>query len=76
MKGNMQGFYNGGKGTFTDVDNKYSGQKHPDPKKHQTISFIKSGIRIGGYCFLPFNVPIATFFLILSEVVGIYEELV
>ncbi len=23
--------------------------KHPDPKKHQQISFIKSGIRIAGY---------------------------
>tara|TARA_Y100001937_G_scaffold115328_1_gene165981 strand:- start:130 stop:342 length:213 start_codon:yes stop_codon:yes gene_type:complete len=70
----MQGFYNGGEGTFTDVDNKK--QRHPDAKKHQLVSFIKSGIRIGGYCFLPFNLPIATFFLILSEVVGIYEELV
>ena len=72
----MQGFYNGGKGTFTDVDNKRTELKHPDPQKHQTISFIKSGIRIGGYCFLPFDLPIATFFLILSEMVGIYEELV
>ena len=52
----MQGFYNGGKGIFTDVDRKAPKQKHPDPKKHQTISFIKSGIRILGYCFIPFNI--------------------
>ena len=72
----MQGFYNGGKGIFTDVDRKAPKQKHPDPKKHQTISFIKSGIRILGYCFIPFNLVFATIFLILSEVVGIIEELV
>ena len=72
----MQGFYNGGKDIFTDVDRKAPKQKHPDPKKHQTISFIKSGIRILGYCFIPINLLFATFFLILSEAVGIIEELV
>ena len=76
MKGYMQGFYNGGKGTFTDVDNKYLDQKHPDPKKHQTISFIKSGIRIVGYGLLLYSVPIAVGVLILSEAIGIIEELV
>lgn len=48
----------------------------PDPKKHQTISFIKSGIRILGYFLLPFNLTLAAGILILSEIVGIYEELV
>jgi hypothetical protein len=48
----------------------------PDQKKHQLVSFIKSGIRILGYCFIPFNLVIATIFLILSEIVGILEELV
>jgi hypothetical protein len=48
----------------------------PDPKKHQTISFIKSGIRILGYFLLPFNLLIGAGVLILSEIVGIYEELV
>jgi hypothetical protein len=48
----------------------------PNPKKHQIISFIKSGIRILGYIFLPFSLEIATILLILSEVVGIIEELV
>jgi len=51
-------------------------QKYPDAKKHQIISFIKSGIRILGYGFLPFNLTIATIILILSEIIGIYEELV
>ncbi len=50
--------------------------KHPDAKKHQIVSFIKSGIRILGYGFLLVNLPIAVFLLIFSEVIGIYEELV
>lgn len=48
----------------------------PDPKKHQTISFIKSGIRLLGYGFLWYDLDIAATLLILSEVVGIGEELV
>lgn len=50
--------------------------KQPDAKKHQVISFIKSGIRILGYGFLAINLPIAVILLILSEAVGIIEELV
>jgi len=50
--------------------------KLPDPKLHQQISFIKSGIRILGYVCIPFSLFWATTFLILSEVVGIIEELV
>tara|TARA_R110000803_G_scaffold120625_1_gene188650 strand:- start:621 stop:893 length:273 start_codon:yes stop_codon:yes gene_type:complete len=49
---------------------------YPDAKKHQIVSFIKSGIRILGYIFIPFNLAIAAILLILSEVVGIIEELV
>ena len=49
---------------------------YPDAKKHQLVSFIKSGIRILGYIFIPFNLVIATFILILSELIGIIEELV
>ena len=48
----------------------------PDPKLHQQISFIKSGIRILGYFLLPVNLLLAAGVLILSEIVGIYEELV
>ena len=50
--------------------------KYPDAKLHQIISFIKSGIRILGYIFLLFNLPIAVILLVLSEGIGILEELV
>ena len=50
--------------------------KHPDAKLHQVISFIKSGIRIVGYCFIPFNLIIAMLILVVSEAIGIIEELV
>ena len=50
--------------------------EYPDAKKHQLISFIKSFIRILGYCFLPFSLTTATIILILSEIIGIVEELV
>ena len=50
---------------------------HPDAKKHQIVSFIKSGIRIAGYLLLAVDMLVAcAVVLILSEVVGIYEELV
>jgi hypothetical protein len=55
---------------------KVDGHKIPDPKLHQLISFIKSGVRIFGYAIIPFNLVWATIFLILSEVIGIVEELV
>jgi hypothetical protein len=50
--------------------------KQPDPKMHQALSFTKSAIRILGYAALPFNLALATIILILSEAVGIIEELV
>ena len=50
--------------------------KYPDAKLHQLISFVKSGVRIVGYCFIPYNLGIAAIMLILSEVIGIAEELV
>ena len=49
---------------------------YPDARKHQIVSFIKSGIRIVGYGFIPFNLLLATGLLVISEVVGIVEELV
>tara|TARA_B100000902_G_scaffold307834_1_gene296791 strand:+ start:23 stop:253 length:231 start_codon:yes stop_codon:yes gene_type:complete len=48
----------------------------PDQKLHQMVSFFKSGVRIVGYLFIPFNLVAATSLLILSEVVGVIEELV
>ena len=50
--------------------------KHPDAKKHQVVSFIKSGFRILGYVFIPFSLVTATLLLIFSEIIGIIEELV
>ena len=49
---------------------------YPDAKKHQIISFIKSGIRIVGYVLIPFSLFWAAGVLIFSEIIGIYEELV
>tara|TARA_B100000035_G_scaffold212343_1_gene181974 strand:+ start:321 stop:542 length:222 start_codon:yes stop_codon:yes gene_type:complete len=48
----------------------------PDQKWHRIISFIKSGIRIAGYALIPFNLIAATVVLVVSELVGIIEELV
>ena len=49
---------------------------YPDARKHQIVSFIKSGVRILGYSFIPFNLVVSASLLILSEIVGIIEELV
>ena len=52
-------------------------QELPDARKHQIISFVKSGIRIvsciAGLCGY---FGIGFFGLLLAEIVGIYEELV
>tara|TARA_R110001632_G_scaffold200929_1_gene323637 strand:+ start:446 stop:745 length:300 start_codon:yes stop_codon:yes gene_type:complete len=48
----------------------------PNQKWHQIISFIKSGVRIVGYVFLPIDLVVATAILIFSEAIGIAEELV
>ena len=50
--------------------------KLPDPKKHQLISFVKSGVRILGYIFIPFDLGVAVTLLIVSEGIGIVEEMV
>ena len=50
--------------------------KLPDPKKHQIISFVKSGIRILGYIFIPFDLGAAVVLLVVSEAVGVLEEMV
>jgi len=51
-------------------------QKLPDARKHQIISFIKSGIRLVGYGALLYNIEVAVYVLIFSELIGIVEELV
>ena len=54
-----------------------NGQKLPDPKLHQTISFIKSAIRLGACAFGFFGMfEIGFIGLFLAEIVGIGEELV
>ena len=50
--------------------------KQPDPKLHQLLSFIKSAISIVGYVLLAISIISAAIVLILSEVIGIIEELV
>ena len=51
-------------------------EKLPDPRLHQIISFVKSGVRILGYLFIPFNISVAVTLLVVSEGIGIVEELV
>jgi hypothetical protein len=48
----------------------------PDPKLHQTISFLKSAIRLTGYGALMYSIGLGVFILIISELIGIIEELV
>ena len=51
---------------------------HPDPKKHQMISFVKSGVRILGCGWSIWTgtvLPLAIL-LFAAEIIGIYEELV
>ena len=57
-------------------DTKITPTEYPDAKKHQIISFVKSGVRILGYSFLIINLPVAVGVLIFSEIIGIIEELV
>jgi len=53
---------------------------HPDPKKHQYISFVKSAWRIiagVALCFHPDTcVILAGTSLVVAEILGIVEELV
>lgn len=62
---------------FNDIEKDRNNLKFmPDQKMHQLVSFFKSGVRIVGYFFIPFNLVAATALLILSEVIGIIEEMV
>jgi len=56
---------------------KVNGQKIPDPKKHQIISFVKSGIRVAACVIGVWGwYEIGFVGLLLAEVVGVYEEMV
>jgi len=50
--------------------------EHPNPKRHQQISFVKSALRITGYLALLVDPITAVIFLVSSEILGIVEELV
>jgi hypothetical protein len=51
-------------------------QKNPNDHLHQRINFTKSCIRILGYISLCYSLDFAVGLLILSEGIGIVEELV
>jgi hypothetical protein len=63
-----------------DVSQRQSAQKLkdiPNPKLHQQVSFVKSGVRIAA-CLLGFAgmYEIGFLGLFLAELIGVYEELV
>jgi hypothetical protein len=49
---------------------------YPDPENHQLVSFLKSAVRILGYLAIPYNLWAAVIILVISEGIGIIEELV
>lgn len=58
-------------------DTKVDINKIPDPKKHQIISFIKSGLRLVAGLIGAFGkFEIGFGLLFLAEIFGVYEELV
>ena len=58
------------------LNQKHKQMNHPDPKMHQIVSFVKSGARIVGYALILVDINMAVSTLVLSEVIGIVEELV
>ena len=50
--------------------------KYPDAKAHQVVSFVKSAVRLTGYGALMYSTGLGVFILIISELIGILEELV
>ena len=50
--------------------------EHPNPKRHQQISFAKSALRIVGYLLLLVEPIAAITILVCSEALGITEDLV
>ena len=52
-------------------------EKHPDAKKHQAISFLKSGFRLGAcFALACYEIQLAAILLAIAELLGIAEELV
>lgn len=59
--------------------------EHPDPKKHQYISFVKSAVRIGACIATVIGAYIyggdglaagLAVGMLIAELIGVYEELV
>jgi hypothetical protein len=49
----------------------------PDARKHQAISFIKSGFRLGAcFALAYYEIQLAAILLAIAEILGIAEELV
>ena len=62
------------KGTKSKIDKEI---KHmPNQKYHKYVSFLKSSVRITGYGALMYGIGLGVFILIISELIGIIEELV
>ena len=64
------------KNLFRDFSPVCETKDHPDARKHQIVSFIKSGIRIIGYMIIPIDLVVAAVILVASEIIGVLEELV
>lgn len=48
----------------------------PNARLHRAVSFIKSGLRILGFVFLPVDLVYAAIVLVVAEGLGVLEELV
>lgn len=48
----------------------------PDARRHRAVSFIKSGLRILGFVFIPIDLVGAAIILVLAEGLGVLEDLV
>ena len=48
----------------------------PNDQKHRNTSFVKSFVRIVGYILIPYYLPLAISILVISELIGVIEELV
>ena len=42
---------------------------------HKTISYVKSGLRIGGYVWLPISIVAGVIILVIAEGLGFAEEI-
>jgi hypothetical protein len=52
-------------------------EKHPNARKHQAISFLKSGFRLGAcFALAYYEFQLAAILFFIAELLGIAEELV